>query len=426
MGKQRAYGADATLKAVRETQYGGATTGAVRQLDFKTADLSASIPLGDDPLLGRGRNAQAPYRGLVTDEGQLEIPFDLQGTGWWMTALFGDPATTPRAATGRLSFAEIPAPGATLTLNGVTWTFVSGVAAGNETEIGATLADTLTALVADLNAASDPALAAASYAVEDDTALGITHETTGPDGNAFTLAASAASAAARSAPTLSGGGYRHVWRSGADTLPSFLIEIGHPKLTNPVFFRHAGAVLEELSFQMGQEGPANATVSVVAQGEETESTTLEANPTAFDLRRFSEGRGRISRGGAPLAGVTAGSLTFSNGIERVRSIREDGRIDGADPTLATCEGSLTVRFDGETLVAEAASGDPVALVYGFSMAPGYGLSFTLPQVHLPKPKYAITGPAGVEASFEWRAAADEEGVMLEVALLNDVATHGGT
>ncbi len=25
MGKQRAYGADATLKAVRETQYGGAT-----------------------------------------------------------------------------------------------------------------------------------------------------------------------------------------------------------------------------------------------------------------------------------------------------------------------------------------------------------------------------------------------------------------
>ncbi|WP_372923040.1 phage tail tube protein, partial [Roseovarius sp.] len=189
MGKQRAYGADATLKAVRETQYGGATTGPVRQLDFKTADLSASIPLGDDPLLGRGRNAQAPYRGLVTDEGQLEIPFDLQGTGWWMTALFGDPETTPQAATGRLSFAEIPAPGATLTLNGVTWTFVSGVAAGNETEIGATLADTLTALVADLNAATDPALAVASYAVEDDTALGITHATPGPDGNAYTLAA---------------------------------------------------------------------------------------------------------------------------------------------------------------------------------------------------------------------------------------------
>ena len=391
MGKQRAYGADATLRAVRETQYGGATTGPVRALDFKTADLSASIPLGDDPLLGRGRNAQDPYRGLVTDEGQLEIPFDLQGTGWWMTALFGDPQTTSQAAAGRITFADNPVPGDTLTLNGVAWTFVAGVASGDETEIGATLADTLAALASDLNAATDPAIAVASYTVEDDTALVITHDATGPDGNAFTLDASAAQ---RATPTLTGGGYRHVWRSGADSIPSFLIEIGHPKLTTPVFFRHAGAVLEELSFQMGQEGPANATVSVVAQGEETAHATLDANPAAFALRRFSQGRGRIARAGSPLAGVTAGSLT--------------------------------VRFDGETLMAEAASGDPVALVYGFAMAEGYGLTFTLPRVYLPKPKYSITGPAGVEASFDWRAAADATGVMLEVALLNDVPTHGET
>ena len=134
----------------------GPRPGPVRALDFKTADLSASIPLGDDPLLGRGRNAQDPYRGLVTDEGQLEIPFDLQGTGWWMTALFGDPQTTPQAATGRITVADNPAPGDTLTLNGVIWTFVAGPAAGDETEIGASLADTLTALASDLNAAGDP------------------------------------------------------------------------------------------------------------------------------------------------------------------------------------------------------------------------------------------------------------------------------
>ena len=176
MGKQRAYGADATLKAVRETQYGGATTGAVRSLDFKTTDLSSRIPLGDDPLLGRGRNAQDPYRGLVTDEGQIEIPFDLQGTGWWMTALFGDPVTTPQAATGRITFADNPSPGATITLNGVTWSFVSGTAAGNETEIGATLADTLAALVSELNASSAPEIRdalAASGEAADGTAAAV-------------------------------------------------------------------------------------------------------------------------------------------------------------------------------------------------------------------------------------------------------------
>jgi hypothetical protein len=45
-------------------------------------------------------------------------------------------------------------------------------------------------------------------------------------------------------------------------------------------------------------------------------------------------------------------------------------------------------------------------------------------VFLPKPKYAISGPGGVEASFDWRAAYDEsEGTMLRVSLSNDVASY---
>ena len=90
MPKVRAYGADATLLAARETSYGVLPLAGWRSLDFKSTDLSSSQPLGEDPLLGRGRNCQDPYRGLVTDEGQLEIPLDLRGTGLWLTTLFGD------------------------------------------------------------------------------------------------------------------------------------------------------------------------------------------------------------------------------------------------------------------------------------------------------------------------------------------------
>ena len=68
MPKQRAYGADARLLAARETSYGVLPLAGWRSLDFKSTDLSSAQPLGDDPLLGRGRNAQDPYRGLVTDE----------------------------------------------------------------------------------------------------------------------------------------------------------------------------------------------------------------------------------------------------------------------------------------------------------------------------------------------------------------------
>ena len=330
--------------------------------------------------------------------------------------------TTAVAATGTIAFTVNPSPGDTITLNGTVWTFVSGTASGDETEIQASLEDTLDQLVSDLNASADPEIATCTYSRPTGTqTLAITFDTAGPTGNAFTIAASAATV---SAATLTGGGYAHVWESGADDIPSYTIEVGHPKLTAPVFFRHLGTVMESLNFEMGQEGPANARLQLVAQGEEQFAATVDASPDAFSLRRFSQGRGFIRRGGAALAGVTGGSLTFSNNLERVRVIREDGKIEAADPTFASAEGSMSVRFDGATLVAEAANGDPVSLEYGFTFPEGYALRFELPRVFLPKPKYSVSGPGGVEASFDWRAAFDDgEGTMLRAHLLNDVTSY---
>jgi hypothetical protein len=85
---------------------------------------------------------------------------------------------------------------------------------------------------------------------------------------------------------------------------------------------------------------------------------------------------------------------------------------------------MAVRFDGQTLVNEAMNSMPVSLEYGFTFADGYALRFELPRVFLPKPKYAISGPGGVEASFDWRGAYDEaEGTLLRVSLSNDVASY---
>ena len=423
MPKVRAYGADATLLAARETGYGVLPLAGWRSLDFKSTDLSSSQPLGEDPLLGRGRDSQDPYRGLITDEGQLEIPLDLRGTGFWLTALFGDPTTTPVAASGSITFSAQPAATSTITINGVAWTFVAGTPTGNQIEIGGTLAATLTNAAAALNASASPQVAAATYATSGGTTPTIPHDTAGPAGNAFTLAASAGSNGTVSGATLRGGGHRHVWDSGGDEIPSHTIEIGHPKLVAPVFFRHLGTVAESLAFEMGEEGPANARLQLVAQGEETAGATTDTTPDSFALKRFSQGRGFIRRGTAPLAGVTGGSLTFSNNLERVRVIREDGRIQAADPTFASAQGQLIVRFDGQTLVGEASDGEPVALEYGFAMVEGWELKLELFRVFLPKPKYSVSGPGGVEASFDWRAALDDSsGTMLRASLLSDIAS----
>ncbi|MBK8211480.1 MAG: hypothetical protein IPK78_17560 [Rhodospirillales bacterium] len=425
MGKVRAYGADATLKACRETTYGVVPLSGYRSLDFKSCDLSSEQPLGDDPLLGRGRNAQDPYRGLITDEGRIEIPLDLRGSGFWLTGLFGNPAVTQTKAAGYVALSSQPAANSTITLNGVTWTFVIGTPSGNQTQIGASIDATLSALASNLNGSADVQVAKCTYTANAaDDRLDIQFDTAGTAGNSFTLAASANSNGTVSAATLTGGGYRHEWLSGSDAIPSYTFEIGHPQLVTPVFFRHLGTVMESLAFEMGREGPANGTVQLVAQGEEKVTSTIDATPDTFALKRFSQGRGSIKRGGSPLAGVTGGNLTFSNNLERVRVIRDDGKIEAAEPTIATCSGAMTLRFDGATLVAEAANSEPVPLTYGFTMAEGWELTFELLRVFLPKPKYAISGPGGVEASFDWRAAYDDSaGTMLRARLLNDVASY---
>jgi hypothetical protein len=96
-------------------------------------------------------------------------------------------------------FASNPAPGSTLTLNGATWTFVSGTPVGNQTQIGPNKSRTVENLVHDLNTSSDPLIQQADYAfapgipdpdkAEPYDVLIIQSKAVGPSGGNFTLAA---------------------------------------------------------------------------------------------------------------------------------------------------------------------------------------------------------------------------------------------
>ncbi len=222
------------------------------------------------------------------------------------------------------------------------------------------------------------------------------------------------------------GTWSHVFTSGAD-LPSLGLEIGHPKLTTPKFFRHPGTKLESLAFEMARTGPANATIAAVAQGEESQGATIDAAPASFALRRFNRSRGAIKVGGTQLGNVTGGRLTFSNNLDRVETIRPDQKIEGADETEATAEGEATVRFSADTTLDDAADGEtPVAMTYEHTLAgaEGFHLTFELPRVFLAKVKAEISGPGGVERTHPWRAAFDDvAGHMLQVTLKNDVASY---
>jgi Phage tail tube protein len=319
MGKTRAYGADCVLLAAFEGSYGIAPASGFTRLSFKDSTLGAERPLGYDPLLGQGREAQDPFYDAIKDEGDIGVPLDLRGLGFWLKGMFGAPVST-----------------------------------GNQ------------------------------------------------DGT-----------------------FTHVFTSGG-VLPSLTLEIGHAKLAVPRFFRHGGVKCDKFAFTMARTGAANATVSVVAQGETEAAQTIDSAPASFALKRFSQGSGTIRIGGTQLANVVGGKISFANNLERVETIRSDGLIDGVDETEATAEGAVDVRFSTDTtLTAAIAAECPVDLEYGFAI-PGttFALTFHLPRVFLPKKKQEIKGPGGIQASYDWRAARDPgTGYLLRATLTNDVAGY---
>lgn len=127
-------------------------------------------------------------------------------------------------ASGTMTFSTNPANGQTIVLDGVTWTFVTAGATGNQTNIGGSLAATLTALQANLTASANANIALANYAVSA-TVLSIAYKTVGVVGNTYTLGAGTYGATL-SGPTLMGG-------ADASTVPTATLVIGPTSGVDP-------------------------------------------------------------------------------------------------------------------------------------------------------------------------------------------------
>lgn len=413
----RAYGSSATLLLKRETIYGQQATGDFWRIPFTSSSLGSEQGLIDDPVLGLGRDPSEPFLDVINDDGDIAVSVDPRYLGLWLTGLFGDPVSGDVAAQGIITFAVNPAAGDTITINGTVFTFVAAAPVGDEILIQGTVIQTVDEAVIVLEASVDVNVDDATYDRPTGTQqLRIIHDTPGQGGNSFTLAASAASA---SDATLTGGGTEHEFISGNDVLPSYSIEVGMGQV--PAHFVHTGIVLNSIAFDFQRSGPALATINAVAQGEKRFDTTQGGTPQELTFNRISQFQGAIRSGGQNIGNLTAGSLTYSNNLERIETIRDDGLIDGADPTVAALTGTIDVRFADTTLIDFAAAGTPVDLEFIYTLAAGLSLTLIAHQVHLPKPKLAVTGPGGVQASFDFQGARDASlGKMLTVKLLNDI------
>ncbi len=111
------------------------------------------------------------------------------------------------------------------------------------------------------------------------------------------------------------------------------------------------------------------------------------------------------------AGYARLCITYSNGMQAVPTIRNDALIEGVDPTTISVNGSIDVRFADTVLVDDAINNTAIELELAYKLAGlegnNFSLTWTFHEVYLPRPRIPVSGPGGVQASFNWQGVYDD-------------------
>jgi len=224
------------------------------------------------------------------------------------------------------------------------------------------------------------------------------------------------------ATTTGAGPYVHEFKSGATSLPSLAVEKGMPEIPDYPMF--TGVRANSIAFNFARSGEAQTTISLIGQSETPQNATFVNNPDQLDYTKFSQFQGSVKQGGTVLANVTSASLTYSNNLEKIETIRDDGKIDGVDPGVASLSGNIAVRYADNSLMDAARSGTPIDLEFAYKIDDDRSLVLTCHRVFLPKPKRSVSGPGGIEASYDYQGSKDPAlGQMITAILKNDVEDY---
>lgn len=214
----------------------------------------------------------------------------------------------------------------------------------------------------------------------------------------------------------------HTFSSGSLTLPSLAIEMGYPDV--PHYAMNSGVRVDRARWTMQRSGNLSMELDLIAQGEATATTSNAGTPTAYTLNRFGQFNGSILRDGVALGNIVSAQWTYSNGLDRVETIRADGKIDGVDPGMAMLSGQIVARFADTTLLDQAISGAACELECSYVRSASESLVFTAPAVRFPRFKVPVEGPGGVQVTIDWMASQGGSPTNLLVAVLtNAVASY---
>lgn len=229
------------------------------------------------------------------------------------------------------------------------------------------------------------------------------------------------------APTTTGTTDRvHVFASGAAALPSISLQHGNSQISANPFMRLTGlrANTMEMSFRFG-EALQTASIGLIGLNASRAAATASGTPTTATFTPFTGAVGTVTRAGSALARITGGTLRFSNGLEVLREAnRANAAITEAAPGVTEVSGTIDVRMDTDTILADSEGAAPVKLAFGYSLGATQSLEFLVEAAHLERTMPPVRGRAGIQATFAFRGAFDATATRaLTVTLRNQTASY---
>ena len=218
----------------------------------------------------------------------------------------------------------------------------------------------------------------------------------------------------------------HVFSSGGATLPSISMQHGNSQISANPFMRLTGlrANSLEMTFRFG-EALQTMQIGMIGLNASRAAATASGTPTTAAFTPFTGAVGTVTRAGSALARITGGTLRFSNGLETLREAnRASAAITEAAPGVTEVSGSIDVRMDTDTILADSEGVAPVKLAFGYSISATQSLEFLVEAAYLERTMPGVRGRAGVQATFSFRGAFDGTATRaLTVTLRNQQAAY---
>jgi len=218
--------------------------------------------------------------------------------------------------------------------------------------------------------------------------------------------------------------YTHVFKSGAtpSAMASFAVEKAFLDITR--YERALGVRQNGFEISISPDGSAQASIPLMCLSEVLAGSSGAGTPVITAYTRFHAPQGSISRAGSALAGVTGGTIQFSNGMSAVQTVGSGTGIGGIDYGESTGGGQITARFADHTLRQAAIDGTFSSVSFALTIDANTSITFLYSRCRLKPVGTAVDGPGGITQAFDFTASYDPTALcLLQVTLKNQVATY---